>query len=296
MYFSLLRNLFIAFLFVFTACENKTSDALMPIPKEDKSRVYSKKQINELKTASKIAYTLPSPNEMAQLLYQTKAVYDVTILNDANKIDDYLNDLQQALALGVYFADLSFTSMFDYPQQAMMYMGAVHAMAEHLRIDGVFTDELMQRLENNLGEKDSLMQVVADAYAETDFILQDEDRAVLAKAVLAGAWLEGVYIATNLRLQENAELIIQKIADQKPAIKNLIKMLEDCESEQFDEIVAEIKLLAEAFEQVVEVTQNSTESDEKYAQIQRYTLSDADFKMIKKITLEIRAKLIMAEF
>ena len=212
--------------------ENETST-------KEEEKIVSARILKELKNASKVVYAVPSPVEMADILHKTKAVYDVEILNDPNSNANYVTDYTRALNLGVYFADLSFTSMFDYPQEAMRFMGSAQAISEELNIQGVFTEEIMMRLEENMSNKDSLIEIVSSTYVDTDLYLQDNERPIIAKAILAGAWLEGLYIAVNLETDSNhASVIWEKIGEQKPALSNLVKMLEDSKNS----ICATIKL------------------------------------------------------
>lgn len=225
------------------------SDISSEIQVEDE--FISAKQIKELKNASKVVYTLPSPVEMADILHETKAVYDVYILNDPNAINGYVTDLQRAMNLGVYFADLSFTSMFDYAQEAMRFMGAAQAMSDELNIQGVFTEDVMMRLEDNMSNKDSLIDIVSSTYMDTDLYLKDNERPVVAKAILAGAWLEGLYIAVSLKTDSEQESQIwQKVGEQKPALGNLVRLLEDCKDAQFDSLLIDLRNLAKTFEAV----------------------------------------------
>ena len=225
------------------------SDISSEIQVEDE--FISAKQIKELKNASKVVYTLPSPVEMADILHETKAVYDVYILNDPNAIDGYVTDLKRAMNLGVYFADLSFTSMFDYAQEAMRFMGAAQAMSDELNIQGVFTEDVMMRLEDNMSNKDSLIDIVSSTYMDTDLYLKDNERPVVAKAILAGAWLEGLYIAVSLKTDSEQESQIwQKVGEQKPALGNLVRLLEDCKDAQFDSLLIDLRSLAKTFEAV----------------------------------------------
>ncbi len=218
---------------------------------EEEDITYTVKQIKELKTAAKVVYTLPSPVEMADLLFQTNAIYDVEILNDPDGIDDYVTDMTRSLNLGVYFADLSFTSMFDYPLDAMKFMGSAQALSSELNIEGVFTEEIRMKLEGNMSNKDSLMDIIAATYMETDLYLQENDRPIVSKAILTGAWIEGLYIAVNLKLDEGKEMPIwKKIAEQKPALTNLINMLKAVEGTDFDERIKKLEELEVLFNNV----------------------------------------------
>lgn len=263
---------------------------------EEEVRTYTKDQLRELKTASKVVYTLPSPNEMATILHETKAVYDIKILNPVANLDQYVADLSKALNLGVYFADLSFTSMFDYPQQAMMFMGAAQALTEELNIDGVFTEDMMVRIEENTGDKDSLMQIVADAYVETDVVLQEDERPIVAKAILAGAWIEGLFIAVNLQTAKGKELEVRnKIGSQKPSLNNLIEMLKDIEEPQLSALIKQLMQLQLAFEPVESVEVKDESEAGNLANMQKIVMSDQTFEMIKKITIQTRNKVVNSQ-
>ena len=236
--------------------------------------VYSKKQLNDLKTASKVVYDLPSPTEMAQMLHDMEVIYDVNILSNPKSEGIYNIDVSRALNLGVYFADLSFTTMFDFPQQAMLFMSAVQGLSEELNIVGVFNEQLMSRLEDNLSNKDSIMDIVSYTYMETDFYLQENERSVLAKAILAGAWVEGLYIATHLKTeQDQDQLIWQKIAAQKKGLKNLINMVEDCNEPQLNLFVLKLRKLETAFDQIKELSEHINDHD-SIQNINQYIVSD----------------------
>lgn len=251
----------------FISCGDKTASTTSANSDDQPEITYSKKQIKELKTASKVVYNLPSPAEMAKLLHQTNAIYDVEVLNDPRAINQYYTDVSRALNLGVYFADLSFTSMFDYPQQAMLYMSAAQGLSEDLNIVGVFNESVMTRLEDNMSNKDSIMDIVSQTYLETDLYLQENERGVIAKAILAGAWIEGLYIATHLKSQGNSRqnAIWEKIGEQKSALSNLINMVEDCNEPQLKNFIAKLRGLESAFAEVkiteLDLSTDSTQSN-----------------------------------
>jgi hypothetical protein len=258
---------------------------------QEEERIVSQRTLRELKNASKVVYTLPSPVEMADILHKTKAVYDVAILNNPKSISNYVTDYKRALNLGVYFTDLSFTSMFDYPQDAMKFMGAAQAMSDELNIQGIYTEDLMMRLEDNLSNKDSLIDIVASAYMDTDIYLQDNERPIIAKSILAGAWLEGLYISVNLKTEpKKAPNIWSKIGAQKPAVRNLRNMLKECNEAQFDSLISELDELVVLFDEInieesmdkkgggenggniVGVTPTATVSEDLFMRIQTKTI------------------------
>ena len=259
---------------------------------------YSKEQIKELKTASKVVYNLPSPSEMAVILHETKAVYDIGILNNPKALNKYYTDVSRALNLGVYFADLSFTSMFDYPQQAMLFMGAAQMLAEDLNIVGVFNEGVVDRLEQNLSNKDSILEIVSETYMETDLYLQENERPIIAKAVLAGAWLEGLYIAVNLKTDQNKKaLVMEKLGQQKTALTNLINMIEDSNEPQLISLVKQFRKLELAFSEVT-ITQVSTADGKEQTNapiINKVVISEKTYQNIKNQTILIRKQIISTQ-
>ena len=259
-------------------------------PLEEDGKNISTRVLKELKNASKVAYAIPSPVQMADILHDTKAVYDIEILNKPNSVSNYVTDYSRALNLGVYFADLSFTSMFDYPQEAMRFMGAAQAMSEELNIQGVFTEEVMMRLEENMTNKDSLIDIVSSTYLDTDLYLQDNERPIIAKAILAGAWLEGLYIAVNLETDSTKAFIIwEKIGEQKPALSNLVKMLEDCNDNRFKTLIIELKKLVNLFD---EVKLNYITEKLKAVETLNVDISQELFRKIQVKTTSVRDEII----
>jgi hypothetical protein len=283
--------------FVLFSCDNSSEPNLQfdIDPAEGNEKMYTPEQIKDLKSASKLVYTLPSPNEMAQILYETKAIYDLTLLNKVKNVDFYLTDLSKSLNLGVYFADLSFTSMFDFPQQAMKFMGAAQHLAEDLNVADVFTPEMTSKLEDNLGNKDTLIQIVADAYLDTDKFLQDNNRPSTAKSVLAGAWIEGLYIASNLKLNDKkSEVIKQKIAEQKPALGNLIDLLKELKDDHLTNLITDLEKLKLLFAKL-ELKELIDSSNRKFASAEEAVISDDDFIKIKNEITRIRNKIVNSE-
>ena len=290
-----MRKLIYSFVAIFVlACGGGNEDdrSLEIITNESgtvEEEVISTRVLKELKNASKVVYAIPSPIEMADILHNTKAIYDVDVLNKPNSVSSYVTDYARALNLGVYFADLSFTSMFDYPQEAMRFMGSAQAISEELNIQGVFTEEVMMRLEENMSNKDSLIDIVSSTYIDTDLYLQDNERPVIAKAILAGAWLEGLYIAVNLETDTNKSYVIwEKVGEQKPALSNLVKMLEDCNDKQFRELIIELRKLVVVFDAV---KLNSETDKSNVAKRINVEISEVLFNQIQQQTTKIRRSL-----
>jgi len=153
----------------------------------------------------------------------------------------------------------------------------------------------MMRLEENMSNKDSLIDIVSSTYVDTDLYLQDNERPIMAKAILAGAWLEGLYIAVNLETDKNqASIIWEKIGEQKPALSNLVKMLEDCHDAQFDALISQLKKLVDVFDYVQLNYENVTKTNEKtkLVEVLKVDISEELFKKIQVKTTDIRYSIV----
>ena len=235
--------------------------------KEEKAPLTSEeKELESIKRVSteNVFYSIPSPIETASLLKKAGAVYDKNILNPIENKDKYSTLNSRALNLGVYGSDLSYTTIFDKSQESMLYLACAKKLADGLGITSAFDASKVERMEANMGERDSLLSIISDSYWETDAYLQENDRGGISGLIIAGGWIEGLYIATkieeNLRSTGNNKEIIERISDQKLSLENIIKLLESIEKDQeIKDLTQELQELKIIFD-TVEFTEKEAES------------------------------------
>lgn len=173
-----------------------------------------------------IFYNVPSPIEMTSLLRKTGATFDPAQLSRHSREGEFLTQDHQALNLGVYGADLCCCRLFDQNQATLNYLGSIRALTLQLQIPEQTASDPIQRLEANIGDKDSIIAIVADMFSDTDAYLKENQRHGAAALVLAGGWAESMYLATHLRHNPaNAEALRQTIAAQKHTAANMPKLL-----------------------------------------------------------------------
>lgn len=187
-----------------------------------------------------VFYSIPSPIETTTLLKKAGASYDNAYLNDIKNVAKYSSASSKALNLGVYGADLSFTSIFEQAQESMLYLKCASNLANGLGIGDVFGPATIARVETNMKNKDSLLEIISDAYWTADAYLKENERPSTSALVIAGGWIEGLYIATRVAKTTNNDEIMTRIGEQKLSLENLIGMLEATPSEE-----TVVKLLAD---------------------------------------------------
>ena len=208
--------------------------------------------VESQKKATKVFYAVPSPSELSAMIKATGANFNKNMLNTPANESKYTSIIQKALNLGVYGADLSYTSTFDQTQEAMLYMGVCKKLADGLGITGAINENTVKRMEKNINNKDSLLKIISDTYLETDIYLKNNERAGVSALVVAGGWIEGLYISVNIAAQNaKNELIVKRIAEQKLIIENLIGLLETNEAnDNAPELMTEMKALKSVLDNI----------------------------------------------
>lgn len=246
---------------------------------------FSKQQIRDFKSAAKIFNALPTPIEMAEIIQKSAVIYDPELLNDDKKTSDYVTTVERALNLGVYFADLSFTSVFDHPQESVNYLKAAQKMATELNILDVFNADITSRMESNMNNKDSLLAIISEAYLSTDNYLYENQMHSISAAVLTGSWIEGLYIATRLRSATGeAKIIKDKISEQQTSLQNLMALLKDNKEAELSQIKGKLAKIEELYAEIkVTTAADSTKT---------YEMSDETYKKIALNISNIRTSIV----
>ena len=254
-------------------------------PEEKVDVKFSKQQVKDFKSAAKIFNALPTPIEMAEIIQKSSVIYDPELLNDDKKTADYVTTVERALNLGVYFADLSFTSVFDHPQESVNYLKAAQKMATELNILDVFNADITSRMESNMNNKDSLLSIISEAYLSTDNYLYENQMHSVSAAVLAGSWIEGLSIATRLRSTTgDTKMIKDKISEQQASLKNLMALLKDCKEAELAQIKGKLVKMEELYAEIkVTTAADSTKT---------YEMSDETYKKIALNINNIRTSIV----
>ncbi len=183
-------------------------------------------------------FSIPSPIQTSILLKKTGANYNKEILNSNKNSANYSTNFKKAVNMGVYGADLGYVTIYEQTQDAIGYLQAVKKMGDDLGVSGAFDAALMKRFEVNLGNKDSLLVLVSSAYRASDAYLKNNERDDVSSLIIAGGWVESLYFSTKIAKKNKGNKdVIQRIAEQKKALDNLIKLLtpyyQDLEYKEF---------------------------------------------------------------
>ena len=185
--------------------------------------------LQDVKEAEKIFYSLPSPLESAMLIKSAGAKFNEDLLNPSESSSKYTTNKLKALNLGIYTCDLSFSSLYDQTQLVIEYMTAAKAMADGLGILDAISEETINRLEENVNNRDVIMDIVSETFLNSNSYLEDNEQPAIASIVLVGGWIEGLFIATQLvDVDEfDSDKLVGRIIDQKLSVDIMMSLLED---------------------------------------------------------------------
>ena len=242
----ILTLLFGTFLF---SCSN--SEQTTTTEDEIANEVVDQQLEEDFDQAKQVFYSLPSPIETAMLMKRAGAKYDENLLNPITNIPNYSTTLIKALNLGIFSADLSFVSMFDQSQASIKYLSATKRLADDLGILNAVDQSYIKRMENNINSRDSLMEIISETFMNSNSFLKENKRPELAAIVLAGGWVEGLYIATQItkNTSDNQELK-DRVVDQRLSLTTLLSLLDKYKNDD------NIKIIVEDFKKIQEIYDN----------------------------------------
>jgi len=204
----------------------------------------------------KIFFAIPSPMETVSLLKKAGAEYNKDILNDIENVDNYTSSAKMALNLGVYGSDLSYTSVFEQTQESMFYTSCAKKLSDNLNISGAFDEATMERMEDNLEDRDSLLSIISETYWIVDAYLKENERDNTSALIIVGGWVEGIYIATQVGTMDPSEELNQRISEQRLSLDNLIALVNTYEQdEDLTKVLADLSKIRSSFDDVSEGTE-----------------------------------------
>jgi hypothetical protein len=252
-------------------------------------------EVARMKELEKIFFSIPSPVEMSSLIKQNGYQFDQSKLVSTANLDKYTGEARQAVMLGIYGADLSYTAIFEQKQLTTEYFAAAQKLAGQMDADGTITPELLERLEKNQENRDSMLHIITEAYSDLNGYLKEKDRVEVSAMVVAGGWLEALYLSTQYSGDGNSAMR-QRIAEQKYSLNNLMSYLEKFgDKPSLQELKADLSSLQAVYGAVAETKgKTSTSKDESGKMVIGTTstiaMDDATLNKIATLTGELRTK------
>ncbi len=201
----------------------------------EKSNAEKEEAREELSTfvENEFEYPIPTSYEVTNMLQKANANFVFNITNDPANVDKYVAEWQKAMNLGVYGADLSYASTYNKQEETLQFLTAASQLVEDLNISTAFNADMVERMEQNLDNKDEMILIVTESIHNTYNHLQNSGDELNSLLVIAGSVIEGLYITGQLIVASDYnENLMEVMAQQKDEVQKLVELMENFSSDE----------------------------------------------------------------
>jgi hypothetical protein len=238
---------------LFTSCggEKHEGDEHMT----DTTKVDSTAMVNNDMMGNEMSYQVPSPGEMLSFIKDVggKNNKNTSFLNPPSNAKNYADAKAKALNFGIYSCDLSYCSIFEIGSDALKYFAVVKQLGDEIGVATTIRPEMMKRLEANVGNPDSLAIISDDIYFSSFETLQNGQQGGTLALVIAGGYIESLNIVCGLTKYDAKSPAVQRVADQKYTLDNIIEFMKKYESDAgVKEVSGQLADLKSVFDKLTE--------------------------------------------
>ena len=294
-----IKILSIAFIFSIISCSSPKTEGDTNID-EMETEVEITENVSE--EINDVFYQVPTPNELFAVLKNANAPYNKDILNDIANLNNYTTKGIKGLNFGVYAADLAYVSSLGYIEDASKIFETIRSLSKDLEIENALDEVIYKRIQSNLesSNADSLFYLSNDVYYNAYSYLDQNERGDVLGMIVVGGWIEGLNIILNLEPYNEGSEIVQRIADQKLTLENLLVFTSKIKDQDLESVISELSAISEVFNNVTsdessESELTTTTGDDGVAMFgggANLTLSEDQFNNLKDIVLELRTSII----
>ncbi len=197
---------------------------------QTKTDTLSQVQKQAFNQAKAVFYALPSPVETATMLENLGVKFTDKYLHTTADVEKYNTTSSEALNLGIYTADMSFCALYEQNQAVIDYLSTVKKLSERLGIAGFFNDSTLQTFQNNINNKNKIINSISESYSQSTSFLDEQERTEIASTVIVGGWIETLHLTLNMLkdvdLKNNKADVNDIMLNQQFTLEDLIGMLE----------------------------------------------------------------------
>lgn len=289
----------VAFVFTLFACSSPETEKVVESEVETQETEIVE---SDILPNNDVFYQVPTPNELFAVLKNADTPYNKDILNDVTNLENYTTKGIKGLNFGVYAADLAYVSSLGHIEDASQIFETIRSLSKDLEIENALDEVIYKRIQSNLetSNADSLFYLSNDVYYNAYSYLDQNDRGDVLGMIIVGGWVEGLNIILNLKPYEEGSEIVQRIADQKLTLENLLVFTSKIQDEDLNQVISELAAIDEVFSAVAEGEENNDElttttGEDGVAMLgggASMTISEEQFNQLKVIVHDLRSSII----
>jgi hypothetical protein len=237
----------IMLIFLVASCGNRKT--------EDLSSTFAEPDLDEVvisdEAMNEVIENIASPIEVASLLSDLDIPFSISYLAEPEKLSSYSTNFEMAYHLGALSSDLGYLNMYNKTGTAINYLSTINKLTEALDVGQFFDFPKMKRLATGENTLDSLLFTSINSFNQMDEFLRRTDRSNLSTLMVAGVWIEGLYLATQVYQKSEVEEIRNVIGEQKHILSDLLIIMEKYKDDEgFAELLEDYREIKTHFDEV----------------------------------------------
>jgi hypothetical protein len=198
-----------------------------------------------------IIQNISSPIEMASLIKELGVPFSARYLSNVSEENRYASPFKMALSLGILGADLGYLNVYEKTGSSLNYLSGISRLSDGLKINQFFDFNTLKRLAASSTSLDSLVFLSVHSFNNMDDHLRKTERSNLSALMVAGVWIEGMYLVTQVAKEKPNETLAGYIGEQKSILNDLLIILKNYESDdQFSQLIADLEKIKSEFADV----------------------------------------------
>ena len=273
------------------ACQSNTSEAEVKevsnendVVSENDAAPQSEEQENDFQ------FIPPSPIQIGLILEKAGMEYIPNVANPASDVDNYTDKFSQSICFGVYSCDLAYTVLNNQYDEASEYLKCIKNLGSKIGLETVFNSEnIITRFEKNIGNKDSIVDILIYVQENTDAYIDDNGMNDLSVVYFIGAWVEGMYLGVKTLDSETEKNIGILLSEQMGILEILLGGLEHT-TEKSDDILE----LNNSISELLDMYNNlgSIQSSAEFKDNLDIELTEDEIELISGKIIDIRQSLV----
>jgi hypothetical protein len=242
-------------------------------------------------TEYEYSFVAPSPIQIASILQKAEMKYMDGITNEISNNNNYTTVFHQSINFGVYASDIAYCVTNEKYDEAGNYMKVIKDLSNKIGLETIFqSSNLIQRFEDNIGDQDSIMDLLIYIQTNTDDYIQDNELNDLNVIYFTGAWIEGMFLGTQTIVGDVDKKISKLLSEQMTIANTLIKGLEHIEDKNDD-----ITDLTDNIKDVVEEYNNlwSNKQAGENVEYLDVELKHEEVELISSMIVDLRNEIIL---
>src|SRR6056297_937316 len=249
-------------------------------------------------TLNEVIYVLPSPNEMLAEIFIDEVKINPSFTNPYSNANKYLDTRSRAVNLGVYIADFAYLSYSTETTIELEYLQVIKRLSEEVNIYGLMENKTIERIQNNLTQKDTLNTISQELYYKISNNLENSNRENIFTLISTGAIVESLYLSVMLvdDFEEYKE-IIEKMYEQKFVFDNFYEYAQVYADDPYVKLIIDkLEVLKQAFDQIKKEEQEQEVIKEgqtlRFTGGAQFVVNDENFDRFKTNIISIRNEII----